>query len=135
GTVNAQSGIQSNDINVGSNGKQTTYAWPYESIGTDSAGHNLRLFSHNFVYCHAALGVEVSNQQGGNGNLIVDGMTTTSGLTVTGIQTNFNGVDGSGFHYLAINGVQVLRFNINSKLIDTVNGWAILRANFAKAIG
>jgi len=74
GPLKATGGVVANGVNIGRNGASTTYTYPYETIGTDNPGHNLRLHSGGSVVFHAASGIIVGNDQGGNGNIRVAGL-------------------------------------------------------------
>lgn len=66
-------GAVANGLNLGTSGAQATYAFPYESLGTDNPNQNLRLISGNAIFTHAAKGFTVSKDQGGSGDLGVEG--------------------------------------------------------------
>jgi len=67
-------GLTANGINIGTNGAQTTYPFPYETIGSDSTNHNLRICSRNNIYMHPISMVQVARRDTGEGgHLIVDG--------------------------------------------------------------
>jgi len=74
GPLKVTGGVVANGINVGRNGTSTSYTYAYETIGTDNPGHNLRLHSGGAVVFHAANGVIVGDDQGGNGNIRVAGL-------------------------------------------------------------
>lgn len=82
GNAHFTQGAIMNLINVGTSGLNTTYSFPYESIGTDDPGANLRLCSRSGLYLHAPGGVYVSRgAESGNGNFFVDlnfGVGTTN---------------------------------------------------------
>ncbi|HRI62765.1 MAG TPA: tail fiber domain-containing protein [Polyangium sp.] len=82
GNAHFSQGAIMNLINVGINGLQTSYSYPYESLGTDDPGANLRLCSRAGIYLHAPRGVYVSRAaEGGDGNFFVDnnfGVGTTN---------------------------------------------------------
>lgn len=81
GPVTASSGLVASGLNVGTNGAQTTYPAPYETIGTDHPSHNLRLASRGALVTHAANGVTIGKDYGGNGNLRAEGQLFAGGYS------------------------------------------------------
>jgi hypothetical protein len=126
GSVLADNGLRASGLNVGTNGAQTTYSWPYESIGTDAPGHNLRLFSRNFVYVHAPLGFHVARAEGGNGNLTVDGTASVGTLAVTGAETRLVGTDNNGNHTISVGGVVLFRIDTRNQRINMPAPWTLV---------
>ncbi len=73
GNAQFSQGAIMNLINVGINGQQTSYSFPYESLGTDDPGANLRLCSRSGIYLHSPGPVYISTAaERGSGNLVVD---------------------------------------------------------------
>ncbi|HEU5218313.1 MAG TPA: hypothetical protein VFU23_06630 [Gemmatimonadales bacterium] len=77
GKMTVVGGTVSNGLNLGCNGTSTSYTWPYESVGTDNPGHNLRLCSRQQILLHAPTGVVVS--KGNNGTASGNGAFTVEG--------------------------------------------------------
>jgi len=68
GNMYVAGGVVASGLNMGRNGATMAYPSPYESLGTDNASHNLRLYSRLQLFMHAQTGVTISGDGSGNGN-------------------------------------------------------------------
>lgn len=73
GKATVTGGVVASGVNIGTNGAQTTYTYPYESLGTDNPGHNLRLLSKGQVLAHTVQSFVFSKLEGGSGDAVVEG--------------------------------------------------------------